>query len=367
MLNFILDAILSLQLPLGVQDSPKAKALFEQGKAKVRSYHGHPQALLEALSLFKQSSESYAYIGIAKVITAASYQSGDSYSHEGLGKAIGWLDRTKALPHDPLELALTEVSIRVCFQQYAKAHQLLDGILQHHPEHFAARASKLELYCCEEKTEQAEALFSHLLPEATDEQKKGLYQHLYFLYVKSGLTYKAKEILLEILYLEPDNPWMHHNISISYLQLGDLPNSRAHNAKALKLMEFPAALAVRQELKRITWRVRRQTWTRGTVALIVCFFALVCLARIASTPRTPIERSVTPEQAFIQHYSDNLMTCRIGIAKGDGSNCKKTEELLEECVVMLSADASICQSLAVSSSLLSEARETLLEGDKNSE
>jgi tetratricopeptide (TPR) repeat protein len=214
--------------------------------------------------------------------------------------------------------------------------------------------SRLELYCHEEKTDKAEALFSHLLPEVTVEQKKTLYRQLYFLYARLGLTYKAKEILQDILFLDPDNPWMHHNMSIVCLQLGDLNKSRDHNAKALKLMEFPVALMMRQELKRITWQVRRQTWTRGTVALIVCFFALVSLVKIASTPRPPLERIVTPEQAFVTSYRDNLMACRTGIARGDSSDCKKPEEMLEECVVMLSADASICQSLAVSSLLLSE-------------
>lgn len=356
MLNVILDAVISLTLPVGVPDTPQTKALFEQGKDKVRSYHGQPRPLLEALALFAQSSESYAYIGIAQVIVSASYQSGDNYDHEGLGKAIGWLDKTRQLPHDSIEVTLTEVEIRTCFQHYAKAHQLLDALLQQEPQRYEASAARLVLYCHEQNTAQAETLFGHLFPLANEMQKKHLYHNLYALYARAGLTDKAREVLAKILYLEPDNPWIHHNMSILYLKLGKLRESKKHNTAALKLMTFPAALIVQQELRRITWKVRRHSWSRGAIVVLGLIFVLGFLGRMARTSDLTPQNNLRPEREFLSRYIENQRAC-INLESLSSGQCQHDKNMLEECIVTLGKDSMTCQHIATAASLFSETRD----------
>jgi tetratricopeptide (TPR) repeat protein len=265
LLNFVLETIRYQDLPLGVGDSPQHQVFFEKGKAALKHYHGQLGVLLESYSFFKQSSEAYCYMGLALMLTAASYdQSG--YDREGLCKAVGYLDKAKVLPHDPLQLRLIESYIRACFDQLEKAHDLLDKL----PPCLEVKMQRHALYAQELKQAEAEGLFTELCTAVQPERQKDLYTSMAWLYLKLNDLPKGLALLEQNLLTSPQDPWLNHTLSLFYFQLGDLQKTKLHNDKTLTTTRFPVALALRQELrKRSSYLFQRLLFRTGISLLVL--------------------------------------------------------------------------------------------------
>jgi tetratricopeptide (TPR) repeat protein len=253
MLEFVHETLHNSNLPVNQVDSPQHQVRFEKGKAALKNYHGHLGELLESLDHFKHSSETYCYMGIALVITAASYTK-EGYDRHGLSQAIGWLDKVKALPHDTLQAGLVEAHIRACFDQLEKAHSLLDRL----PDCLEVQMLRLSFYTQNEEQIQSEKLFLDLVARVNNHQRKDLYTSMAWLYLRLKEVPKGLSLLGQQLELDPQDPWIHHTMSLFYLQQGDLEKTKLHNDKTLSLKAFPVALAIRKELKQL----KRFAWQR---------------------------------------------------------------------------------------------------------
>jgi tetratricopeptide (TPR) repeat protein len=273
MLEFALETLQNSYLPLGVSDSPQKQVLFERGKTALKNYHGNLGVLLESLDHFKQSSEAYCYMGIALVLTTASY-SKDGYDCEGLSKAVGWLDQAKALPHDPLQAGLIEAHIRACFDQLEKAHRILDRL----PDCLEAQMHRLSLYTQEAKQGQAEQLFEDLVINVNADQQKDLYISMAWLYLNLKDTPRGLALLTQQLELEGHDPWLHHTLSLFYLQQGDLQKTKLHNDKTLSIAKLPVALAIRKELRQLQRFVWQRLFFRVGLSSVMLTISLRILA-----------------------------------------------------------------------------------------
>lgn len=347
MVNFILDSVLKLELPTGAADTPERKAFYVEAKKKVKSYHGQPDVLLEAIALLERSSEAYACIGLAQVLTAAAYLAGDAYDREGLTKAVGYLDKAKALPHDAFELGLTEASIRTAFAQDEKAKELLYRLIEAYPDALEPHMELLHNYVLNRELEQAETLYGKLLPATPGADRKALYDSMYQLYILEGRFERAIEFLKKALLLEPHNPWTHHNLSLIYLHMGEIAQSRHHNKKALGIMPFGNALMVKEELKRMRWRSGKGLITSIFTVLSLFTFVIRLATLVPAAPTTPTPQRLSPSHTqSVQAYGNQLAACGAAMALKDkglaGVDCSRPMSRYLDCLKN-SADTEICR------------------------
>ena len=253
MLSLALETLHNSRFPIGVPDSPQHQVAFEKGKATLKNYYGHLGELLESLDYFRQSSEAYCYMGVALVLSAASY-SKDGYDREGLSKAVGYLDQAKTLPHDTHQAALIEAYIRSCFDQLEKAHRILDRL----PNCLEAQMLRLSLFAQDQQQIQAERLFKELAPKVNRDQQKEICTSVAWLYLRLKEIPKGVALLTQQLEQDPYDPWIHHTLSLFYLQQGDLEKTKLHNDKTLSIKTFLVALALRKELRQL----QRFSWQR---------------------------------------------------------------------------------------------------------
>jgi len=325
MVNFILNFVIKLELPTGLADTPERKAFYVKAKTKIKSYHGHPDVLLDALALLERSSEAYAYIGIAQILTAAAYLSGDAYDREGLAKAVGYLDKARALSHDAFELSLTEVSIRTAFAQDEKAKELLQQLVEEYPDASEPQVELLHNHVLNGESEQAEKLYEKLLLVIPEPERKALYDSMYRLYISEDRPERAIECLKKSLVLEPHNPWTHHNISLLYLHSGEIAQSRLHNKKALRIMPFGNALIVKEELKRVRRRsAKRQVagvFTGIVIVLNLITFMFRLPSLVPATPATPTPQLPNPGYTqSVQAFGNQLAACGAATALTEGAS-----------------------------------------------
>ncbi len=273
LLNFVLDTLHDKDLPVGVSASPQHKVFFEKGKGVLKTYHGQLGVLLESYDLFKQSSESYCYMGIALILTAASYSQND-YDREGLCKAVGYLDKAKALAHDHLQARLIEAHIRSCFDQLEKAHHILDSL----PSCLEVKMLRHSFFAQEVKQAQAESLFTELSSVVQREQQKDLATSMAWLYLKLNHTSRGLEVLNHQLEQDPYDPWLNHTLSLFYFQLGNLEKTKHHNDKTLSSTRFPVALALRQELRNLKKFFFQRVLFRTGVSLVLLTIGLRIVA-----------------------------------------------------------------------------------------
>ena len=264
-LNAVLDMIQPQNLPLGVSDSPQCKVYFEKGKTVLRNYHGQLGVLLTAYDYFKQSSESYSYMGMALILGAASYTQ-QGYDRTGLSQAVGWLDKAKALPHDYVQLGLIEAHLRACFDQLKKAHSILDKL----PKCLEVKMLRHNLLTQELKQPEAEGLFLELITSVQPEQQQDLTISMAWVYLKLNDFTQGLELLRQNLEKNPQDPWLHHTLSLFYFQLGDLKKTKIHNDKTLKSEQFPVALSLQRELRSVqTFALKRVLFRTGLSLLII--------------------------------------------------------------------------------------------------
>ncbi len=275
-LNAVLDMIQPQSLPLGVSDSPQCKVCFEKGKAALRNYHGQLGVLLTAYDCFKQSSESYSYMGMALLLGVASYTQ-QGYDRTGLSQAVGWLDRAKALPHDGLQLGLIEAQLRACFDQFEKAHRILDRL----PECLEVKMLRHNLLTQELREVEAKGLFLELVKTVQPEQQQDLTISMAWVYLKLNDFTKGLELLRQNLEKNPQDPWLNHTLSLFYFQLGDLKKTKIHNDKTLKSEQFPVALALQRELHKIQTLALKQVLFRTGLSALIVTLGLRIVASIA--------------------------------------------------------------------------------------
>jgi tetratricopeptide (TPR) repeat protein len=269
MLELILDVLQEKDCPSGVVDSPQRKVRFEKGKAVLKHYHGQVSVLLQAYDCFKQSSEAYYYMGIAMLLTSASYTD-HGYDREGLKKAVGCLDKAKALSHDTVQLTLIEAHIRRCFGQVEKARQLLDKL----PDCLEVKLHRHALFAQELKQAEAEGLFAELVTSVQSEQQKDLYTSMAWLYFHLKERARGLELLQQKLETDPEDPWFNHMASLFYFEQGNLEKTRLHNDKTLITMRLPVAVALRKELQKLRHYNIKQMMFRTGMSLVVLTIGL---------------------------------------------------------------------------------------------
>lgn len=256
-----MDIIRLQDLPVGQWDCPQSKVYFEKGKTALKDYHGQLGVLLTAYDYFKQSSETYCYMGVALIVRAASFEGG--YNRIGLSIAMGWLDKAKALPHDVLQARLIEADIRSCFDQFEKAHDILNRL----PTCLEVKKLRYTLFAQELRISEAEKLYAELA-DVPEQQELGV--GMAWVYFKTNNIARGVEVLCSSLEKYPQDPWLHHTLSLFYFQTGDLKKTRWHNDQTLKLKKFPVALALQKELKKVqTFALKQRLFRTGLYLIFI--------------------------------------------------------------------------------------------------
>lgn len=249
--QLILGAVEEREWPDSESASERSAKHYEAGLDMVNSYRGQPDVLVEALEHFQNcESSGYANAGIAAVLMTAAYERGDAYDGDGLRVAESYLkEAQKTLQARP---EVDHLAAKLCLLRNhdSEARRILDELGNTGPSSFFVSSVELWYWYNKRDIRNAKRAFevarrlarSAAQRELIANQMAGCYQSF-------GDPAEAISAYRGITELAPDDPWAWHNLSIQYLQGGDIKQAENCNTKALRLMDFPAAREMQQAIR----------------------------------------------------------------------------------------------------------------------
>lgn len=239
----LLDLVRQSEWPHEESTSESSQYLYESGLDLVNSYRGHPAALVEALKQFRAcGSAGYAKAGIAAVLMTAAYIRGDTYDSGGLNAAESYLTEAQQMLPDRAEIEHLAAKLCLLRQQDNDARRILDSLQRTSPNDFFTASIDLWYWYNKRDIQEAKASFEKARALAkSGEQRNLVANQMAACYQTFGDPADAITAFREITAVAPDDPWAWHNLSIQLLQSGSVDEADRCNAKALQLMEFPAA------------------------------------------------------------------------------------------------------------------------------
>lgn len=230
----------------------ESQAIYEQGIDTLNMYRGHPQVLLDALKIFQKcGSQAYAAAGCAYALILSAYESGDNYSVEGLELARTWLIKAQELAPNHVEIDFIEADLYIQLKEYENARLVLDQLDQTTPQHFYVCLSELYYWYAQRQQEQYQTWYDLALPQATNKTRQ-----ICLLSRAAGFFLAVQEwkkvigVYRNLAALDPEDPWMWHNLSLAYYHLERYDKAQQANQKALEIMDFPVAREMEQILKK---------------------------------------------------------------------------------------------------------------------
>ncbi len=233
----------------------ESQITYERGMDMLNMYRGHPQVLVDALKVLQGcGSQAYAAAGCAYALILAAYESGDDYSAEGLALARPWLLTAQRLAPNRMEIDCIEADLYLQMRQTQLARSTLDRLKNTPgPQHFYLCLSEMYYWYTLKNREQYQHWYDLALLQATNKARQiCLFGRAagFFLAVEDWK--KVIEIYRSLSALDPEDPWLWHNLSLAYYHLERYDKAQQANQLALKIMDFPAAREMQEFLKKKT-------------------------------------------------------------------------------------------------------------------
>jgi tetratricopeptide (TPR) repeat protein len=246
----LLDLVRQTDWPHEESTSEGSQGVYESGLDLVNSYRGHPDILVEALKQFRAcGSAGYAKAGISAVLMTAAYERGDSYDSGGLKAAESYLTEAQQILPDRAEIDHLAAKLCLLRKQDNDARRILDKLKRASPNDFFTASIDLWYWYNTRDIQKARASFEKAKTLAkSGEQRDLIANQMAGCYQTFGDPADAITAFREITAVAPDDPWAWHNLSIQLLQSGSIDEADRCNAKALQLMEFPAAREVQSAI-----------------------------------------------------------------------------------------------------------------------
>lgn len=246
-----------VEWPTQTQITPRAKQLFDQGRAIIDSYTGDPDVLLEAFNTFLSTDcLPYAYAGAALVLDKAALDPDGEYDKYGLQQAKEWLEKAQELAFERFEIDLIEVSLYASSKEYQAMRLCLEYLEESlpvkYPENLRFHQAEMAYWYANYDPDKYLETYDKAMEVAqTDAERLALFKMLAGFYFKEKHTYpQALETYQEISRITPDDPWCWHNMSVIYLHQKQYDEAYECNQQALKLMDFPEARQIEKTLKK---------------------------------------------------------------------------------------------------------------------
>jgi tetratricopeptide (TPR) repeat protein len=232
--------------------STESQAIYEHGMDMLNMYRGHPQVLVDALKVFQDcGSQAYAAAGCASALMISAYESGDDYSAEGLELARPWLIKAQELAPNHVEIDFLEAELYIYLRQNEFARSVLDYLnTADGPKHFYLCLSELYYWYAQKNQEQYQHWYDLAILQATNKGRQ-----ICLLSRAAGFFLALEEwkkvigIYRDLAALDPEDPWLWHNVSLAYYHLERYDKAQQANKKALEIMDFEVAREMEALLK----------------------------------------------------------------------------------------------------------------------
>jgi len=209
--------------------------------------------LLDALKVFQGcGSRAYAAAGCACALMLSAYESGEEYSAEGLELARPWLVEAQELAPNRVEIDCLEAELYIHLKQNESARAVLDHLNNTAAsKHFYLCLSELFYWYTLKDREQYQRWYDLALPHATNKARQiCLFSRAAGFFLAIQEWKKVIEIYRSLSTLDPEDPWLWHNLSLAYYHLERYDKAQQANQLALKIMDFPQARQMEEFLKK---------------------------------------------------------------------------------------------------------------------
>jgi tetratricopeptide (TPR) repeat protein len=222
---------------------------YESGLDAVNMYRGDPNIFVEALKIF-QSSRScpYAYAGIAYTLAMAA-ASGKAKKY-GLQRAMEWLEKSQKQEPDRPEINFIEVAIYLNQGQLENARLVLDHLSQQDPHNYFVCLAEVDYWRELRDDDQYHHWLRQAKTGATNRSRQAfVLNSLANFYFDKKLYAKSINVYQRVAEIDPQDPWLWHNMSVMYVRLDRFKEADQCNKRALSLMDFGAAREIEQVIK----------------------------------------------------------------------------------------------------------------------
>lgn len=230
----------------------ESRRTYETGLDVVNMYRGHPSVLVEGLRRFQATySCSYAYAGIAYTLAIASFAGSQTPDRRGLQNAMQWLERSQNFEPDRPEINFIEAVIYLNGKQLDKARMVLDYLANQDPQNYYLITTEMN-YWRQRGDEEKYFQWAKKGLEAANRKGRRIFvmNSLAGFYLSKGYLEKSINTYLDLAELDPDDPWLWHNLSVMYVELEMFKEAHQCNQRALSIMDFGAAREIEQVIKK---------------------------------------------------------------------------------------------------------------------
>lgn len=225
---------------------------YEVGLDKADEYSNDPKSLAAALRAFQSGdSRPYAFAGVAYTLLQASREADGSYSQDGLGAALDWLEAAQDLAPDQVEINMIEAFIYVYSGRFDDARLILDYLGHVEPYNYHLLTAEIAYWEKQGNLEKAVQWYQQAMNAAdTVPRKLRLRTGLGDCYLAHRQDDKALEVYKEAVHFARENPLLWHKMSLAYWRKEDFEEAQRCNKRALALRpDFPEALKLEAAIK----------------------------------------------------------------------------------------------------------------------
>jgi tetratricopeptide (TPR) repeat protein len=230
----------------------QSRRAYEAGLDVINMYRGDPSVFVEGLRRFQASrSCSYAQAGVAYTLAVASFAGSQTPDRRGLQNAMQWLERSQNYEPDRSEINFIEAVIYLNGKQFDKARMVLDYLTNQDPQNYYLIITEME-YWDQRGDEQKYFQWADKGLEAANQKGRQIFvmNSLAGFYLSKGDFEKSINVYLNLAELDPDDPWLWHNLSVMYVELEMFKEANQCNKQALSIMDFGAAREIEQVIKK---------------------------------------------------------------------------------------------------------------------
>ncbi len=248
----LLPTLNRMAWPESQEATQLGRKAYEIGLDKADEYQSDPKTLAAALRIFQSGeSQPYAFAGVAYTLLKAAREEDGSYSEIGLTSSLAWLEKAQALAPDLLEVNMIEAFIYVYSGRYDDARIILDYLENISSVDYYVLRAEIAYWQEQGKLEGAVHWYQKAVMNAeTVPQKLRLRKELGDCYFQFQQYDKAVSVYQEAVHFATENPWLWHQMSLAYWEMGDYEEAAHCNRRALKIQkDMPEALKMQDALK----------------------------------------------------------------------------------------------------------------------
>ncbi|MEW5986251.1 MAG: tetratricopeptide repeat protein [Chloroflexota bacterium] len=248
----LVPALEKMEWPAATGLTQAGRLNYGVGLERADDYKGDPKALAAALRVFQTGdSLPYAYAGVAYTLLTAARETDGSYSQASLDAVLQWLEKAQALAPDQVEINFIEALVYVYGRRFREARLVLDYLAGQEADSYYVASAEALFWQRQGQLEEAVKGYEQAMTRAaTVPQRLLMRRRLGDCYFENGRLDEAQAIYQEMVMLDKQNPWLWHHLSLIHYRREEYQEAARCNAKALTIMDFPAARQMETAIKK---------------------------------------------------------------------------------------------------------------------